>query len=154
MNELAAPANAGFMSINDALVHVERCRAENRLIEAEAVCRRILEAQPDLSLKWRPTYVRIVRELTRSETNKVLKRELQREKFLGVEGQKIKPHKIAVMRCSNGTLFGICRVHSTRVFVADQNIIQKVARTVNILEVTHKPLRRNRGPLDESQKSS
>ena len=43
MNELAtAPANAGFMSINDALVHVERCRAESRLIEAEAVCRRIL----------------------------------------------------------------------------------------------------------------
>jgi hypothetical protein len=51
MNELAtAPANAGFMSINDALVHVERCRAENRLIEAEAVCRRILEAQPDLAI--------------------------------------------------------------------------------------------------------
>src|ERR1700722_322633 len=50
MNELAAPANAGFMSINDALVHVERCRAENRLIEAEAVCRRVLEAQPDLAI--------------------------------------------------------------------------------------------------------
>lgn len=50
MNQLAAPADTGFMSINDALVHVERCRAENRLIEAEAVCRRILEAQPDLAI--------------------------------------------------------------------------------------------------------
>ena len=40
MNELAtAPANAGFMSINDALVHVERCRSEGRLSEAEALCR-------------------------------------------------------------------------------------------------------------------
>jgi fatty-acyl-CoA synthase len=47
---------------------------------------RFLDAQPDLSAKWRPTYVRIVRELRRSETNKVVKRELQREKFLGVDG--------------------------------------------------------------------
>jgi fatty-acyl-CoA synthase len=47
---------------------------------------RFLDAQPDLSPKWRPTYVRVVRELRRSETNKVVKRELQREKFLGVDG--------------------------------------------------------------------
>jgi fatty-acyl-CoA synthase len=47
---------------------------------------RFLDAQPDLSPKWRPTYVRIVPELRRSETNKVLKRELQREGFLGVDG--------------------------------------------------------------------
>jgi fatty-acyl-CoA synthase len=45
-----------------------------------------LAAQPDLSPKWMPTYVRVVPELKRSETNKVLKRELQREKFLGVGG--------------------------------------------------------------------
>jgi len=45
-----------------------------------------LAAQPDLSPKWLPTWVRIVPELRRSETNKVLKRELQREKFLGVGG--------------------------------------------------------------------
>jgi fatty-acyl-CoA synthase len=45
-----------------------------------------LAAQPDLSPKWTPTFVRIVPELRRSETNKVLKRELQREKFLGVGG--------------------------------------------------------------------
>lgn len=45
-----------------------------------------LAAQPDLSAKWMPTFVRIVPELRRSETNKVLKRELQREKFLGVDG--------------------------------------------------------------------
>jgi fatty-acyl-CoA synthase len=47
---------------------------------------RFLDAQPDLSPQWRPTYVRVVRELRRSETNKVVKRELQREKFLGVDG--------------------------------------------------------------------
>lgn len=71
-----------------------------------------------------------------------------------VAGQKIKPHKVAVMRCSNGTLFGICRVHACRVFTADQNLIQKVAQSANILEVTHKPLKRNRGPIDETQKRS
>ncbi len=47
---------------------------------------RFVDAEPDLSPKWRPTYVRVVRELRRSETNKVMKRELQREKFLDVEG--------------------------------------------------------------------
>ena len=45
-----------------------------------------VDAQPDLSPKWRPTYVRLVPELRRSETNKVQKRELQREKFLGIDG--------------------------------------------------------------------
>ena len=47
---------------------------------------RFLDAQPDLSPKWVPTWIRIVPELRRSETNKVLKRELQREKFLGTAG--------------------------------------------------------------------
>jgi fatty-acyl-CoA synthase len=45
-----------------------------------------LAAQPDLSSKWAPTYVRVVAALRRSETNKVVKRELQREGFLGVDG--------------------------------------------------------------------
>jgi fatty-acyl-CoA synthase len=45
-----------------------------------------LASQPDLSPKWVPTWLRIVPELRRSESNKVLKRELQREGFLGVEG--------------------------------------------------------------------
>jgi fatty-acyl-CoA synthase len=45
---------------------------------------RWLDAQEDLSPKWRPTYVRIVPELERSETNKVQKRALQRESFLVV----------------------------------------------------------------------
>lgn len=44
-----------------------------------------LDTQPDLSSKWMPTWVRIVPEVRRSETNKVLKRDLQREKFLGVD---------------------------------------------------------------------
>src|SRR5262245_6286011 len=45
-----------------------------------------LDAQKDMSPKWMPTYLRIVPELRRSETNKILKRELVREKFLGVAG--------------------------------------------------------------------
>lgn len=45
-----------------------------------------LDAQPDLSPKWVPVYVRLVADLRRSETNKVLKRELQREGFRGVAG--------------------------------------------------------------------
>ena len=45
-----------------------------------------LAAQPDLSSKWAPTFVRVVAALRRSETNKVVKRELQREGFLGVDG--------------------------------------------------------------------
>ena len=36
----------------------------------------------DLSRKWMPTYLRITPELTRSETNKVQKRALQREGFI------------------------------------------------------------------------
>jgi fatty-acyl-CoA synthase len=45
-----------------------------------------LAAQPDLSPKWVPTYVRVAAALRRSETNKVAKRDLQREGFLGVDG--------------------------------------------------------------------
>ena len=45
-----------------------------------------LAAQPDLSPKWIPTYLRIAPELKRTETNKVLKRELQREGFRHVDG--------------------------------------------------------------------
>jgi fatty-acyl-CoA synthase len=45
-----------------------------------------VDAQPDLSPKWVPTFVRVVPELRRTETNKVLKRELQREKFLAPDG--------------------------------------------------------------------
>lgn len=60
-------------------------------------------------------------------------------------GKKIKPHQIALMRCANGTLFGICRIHATRVFTADQNTIQTVAQTANILEITEKPFKRNKG---------
>jgi fatty-acyl-CoA synthase len=40
-----------------------------------------LDEQRDLSPKWAPTYLRLVADLRRSETNKVLKRELQREGF-------------------------------------------------------------------------
>src|SRR5262249_59597085 len=45
-----------------------------------------LAAQPDLSPKWVPTFVRVTRALRRSETNKVAKRELRREGFLTAAG--------------------------------------------------------------------
>jgi fatty-acyl-CoA synthase len=40
-----------------------------------------LRAQPDLSPKWMPTYVRIACELPQTATTKVLKNELRRQKF-------------------------------------------------------------------------
>jgi fatty-acyl-CoA synthase len=45
-----------------------------------------LAVQPDLSPKWVPTYLRVAAALRRSETNKVAKRDLQREGFLDVDG--------------------------------------------------------------------
>jgi len=59
-------------------------RAE-RTFDPDAFAR-FLDDAADLSPKWRPTYVRLVADLARSETNKILKRELQREKFLGIDG--------------------------------------------------------------------
>lgn len=41
-----------------------------------------LDAQPDLPPRWRPTFLRLARELAATRTNKVLKRVLRREKFL------------------------------------------------------------------------
>jgi fatty-acyl-CoA synthase len=48
-----------------------------------------LEAQPDLSVKWMPTYVRVTPTLRRSGTNKVQKRELRREGFLVAAGMDV-----------------------------------------------------------------
>lgn len=47
---------------------------------------RFVDAQPDLSPKWKPTYLRIAGDLPRAPTNKVQKRVLQREKFTAVDG--------------------------------------------------------------------
>src|SRR5260370_25980865 len=43
-----AQRDASFMPVGEALVHADRCRSEGRLMEAEALCRRVLEAQPGL----------------------------------------------------------------------------------------------------------
>ena len=40
---------SGSMSAHEALAHAERCRIEGRLMEAAAVCRQVLQAQPDLA---------------------------------------------------------------------------------------------------------
>jgi len=42
---------------------------------------RFVDAQADLSPKWKPTYLRIARDLPRAATNKVQKRALQSQKF-------------------------------------------------------------------------
>ena len=43
----AAVGQTGGMSVGDALVYAERCRNDGRLMEAEAVCRRILTTQQE-----------------------------------------------------------------------------------------------------------
>src|SRR5579872_7148779 len=43
------PTNQTFLPLGEALVHAERCRNEGRLAEAEAVCRRVLEADPNVA---------------------------------------------------------------------------------------------------------
>ncbi len=47
MNEVVGQGNATFMPLGEALVYADRCRGEGRLMEAEAVCRQILQAQPN-----------------------------------------------------------------------------------------------------------
>ena len=42
----AGEAQAARVPLGDALAQAERCRSEGRLIEAEAICRQILGAQP------------------------------------------------------------------------------------------------------------
>src|SRR5437016_4855529 len=48
MNRVDGQASNTFMPLGEALAHAERCRSDGRLMEAEAVCRRVLEAQPNL----------------------------------------------------------------------------------------------------------
>jgi tetratricopeptide (TPR) repeat protein len=46
MNDGEAQRNGTVMPLGEALVYADRCRGEGRLMEAEAVCRQILQAQP------------------------------------------------------------------------------------------------------------
>ncbi len=48
MNQMAGQEQAAFMPPGEALIYADRCRSEGRLMEAEAVCRQVLAAQPDL----------------------------------------------------------------------------------------------------------
>ena len=48
MNRTSGNERAASMPIGEALTYAERCRHEGRLMEAEAVCRQVLEARPDL----------------------------------------------------------------------------------------------------------
>jgi fatty-acyl-CoA synthase len=43
---------------------------------------RFLDEQPDLPPRWRPTFLRVAQDLQTTASNKILKRVLQREKFL------------------------------------------------------------------------
>src|SRR5579863_8675936 len=40
--------NQTFLPLGEALIYAERCRTEGKLMEAEAVCRQILQAQPNV----------------------------------------------------------------------------------------------------------
>ncbi|MEO2169602.1 MAG: acyl-CoA synthetase, partial [bacterium] len=42
---------------------------------------KFLEAQPDISPKWFPTFVRIASDIPQTATNKILKRELRAQGF-------------------------------------------------------------------------
>ncbi len=44
----AGQPNAAFLPLGEALMYAERCRSEGRLMEAESLCRRVLEAQPNV----------------------------------------------------------------------------------------------------------
>ncbi len=46
MNE--APQTGTFLPLGEALIYAERCRNEGQLMQAEAVCRQILQVQPNL----------------------------------------------------------------------------------------------------------
>jgi fatty-acyl-CoA synthase len=59
-----------------------------------------IDAQEDLSPKWQPTFVRLVAELERSETNKVQKRALQRDGF-----QRVPPGETLLWRPRGAAAF-------------------------------------------------
>src|SRR5215469_13056648 len=48
MDNMAGQTQATFMPLGEALQYADRCRDEGRLMEAESVCRQILQAQPDM----------------------------------------------------------------------------------------------------------
>ena len=47
MNNMAGQTRTAFMPLGEALQYADRCRNEGRPMEAEAVCRQILQAQPN-----------------------------------------------------------------------------------------------------------
>jgi tetratricopeptide (TPR) repeat protein len=49
MNQTPGQPQATFMPLGEALQYADRCRNEGRLMEAEAVCRQILQAQPNMA---------------------------------------------------------------------------------------------------------
>jgi len=48
MNQVASQGKAALLPLGEALMYAERCRTEGRVMEAEAVCRQILQAQPNI----------------------------------------------------------------------------------------------------------
>jgi tetratricopeptide (TPR) repeat protein len=48
MNHMAGREQSTFMPLGEALIYAERCRSEGQLMQAEAVCRQILQAQPNV----------------------------------------------------------------------------------------------------------
>ena len=49
MEQVQPQTSQTFMPLGEALMHAERCRTQGLLMEAEAVCRQILQAQPNVA---------------------------------------------------------------------------------------------------------
>src|ERR1051326_9632842 len=48
MKDVLGKSSSAVLPLGEALAYAERCRTEGRLMEAEAVCRQVLGAQPNL----------------------------------------------------------------------------------------------------------
>lgn len=65
--------------------------------------------------------------------------------------EKIQPHKLTVIVCSNQTLYSYCSTHQFRGFTANWNLVTKVMKNSIAVGVTEKPVtrKRNRGKANE-----
>jgi hypothetical protein len=70
-----------------------------------------------------------------------------------VGGEKIAPHKITVVVCSNQTLYSYCSTCQVRAFTANWNLVSKVMKNSIAVKVTEKPTFRirKRGKANESE---
>lgn len=68
--------------------------------------------------------------------------------FSGVtlDGEFVKPHRIEVTVCANGSLYSYCMTHGTRVFVRDRIVVAKFTRNAQVLKVLPKKTQAPKNP--------